>query len=1823
MLEPLREEADFTLYRGWDLGTQTPVLALAVAAERPSPQSLRRLEHEWSLKSELNAAWAAQPVALTRHLGRAVLILKDPGGEPLDRFIEQRKNHPFDLPRFLRIAIGLTSALGQVHRQGLIHKDVKPANALVDHAGHVWLTGFGIASRLPRERQAPEAPEFIAGSLPYMAPEQTGRMNRSIDSRSDLYSLGVTLYEMSTGRLPFTASDPMEWVHCQIARQPVSPRERAPTIPSVVSAIIMRLLAKTAEERYQTAVGLERDLQRCLEDWEAHGRIDEFVPGEHDTPDRLLIPEKLYGRAFEINTLLASFDRVVAGGNPELVLVSGYSGVGKSSVVNELHKPLVPPRGLFASGKFDQYKRDIPYATLAQAFQSLIRPILAKNEEELSRWRDAFREALGPNGQLMVDLVPELKFIIGEQQPVPELPPQDAQSRFQLVFRQFISVFTQEHPLALFLDDLQWLDAATLDLMEDLLTHPGVNQLMLIGAYRDNEVSPAHPLMRKLDAIRQTEATVHDIVLTPLAREDLEELIEESLHCEARRAGPLAELVEEKTTGNPFFAIQFLSALYEEGLLIFDHLEGQWSWDLKLIRANGYTDNVVDLMVAKLIRLPIETQKALQQLACLGNSAGFAMLRMVHQDSSTAIHEQLWEAVRTGLIIRSEEAYSFLHDRVQEAAYSLIPQELRAEMHLRIGMSMASGTSPDKLEEGIFEIVNQLNRGAHLITSVAQRERVAHLNLIAGRRATMSTAHASALKYLHAGRGLLTDDTWHRNYGLVFPIEYLLAECELLTADMGAAENRLTMLAERAKSVHDIALVTRLRLTLYHLLDRSDRGVEVFIEYRRAYGEDWSPHPTDEEVSREYERIWSWLGARQIGDLVDLPLITDQDVLDVLDVFTEVLTSAQFIDKNLLALARCRIVNLSLEHGNSDASCFAYATLGMYAGTLFGNYEAGYQLGKLGCDLTEKRGLHRYQARTYLCFGHLITPWTRHVKTGRELMRRAFDAAKAVGDLTWAAYGRSTLNTNLLAAGDPLAEVQREAETGLEFAKNIPFGMVIDLITGQLALVRTLRGLTTKFGSFDDGHFDELLFERHLSTDRILVLPECRYWVRKLQARFFAGDYASAIEASLHAERLLWTSEFFFEVAEYHFYGALARAAAIDSATGSVRKEHFEVLAGHHRQLAIWAANCPENFENRLALVGAEIARIEGRALDAEQLYEDAIHSSQANGFIHNEALANEVAARFYAARGFETIAYAYLSHARNCYDRWGADGKVRQLDARHPGLAVTDVHGGSRAPPSPDQPIDVAALVKASQTLSGEMLLPRLIERLMTIALQNAGAERGLLILIRDGEPRIEAEATTGQGKIEVAARRAAITPLDLPQSVLHYAIRTQQHVLLDDASSEEVFSQDEYVRQRRSKSVLCLPIVKQAKLVGVLYLENNLTPGAFTQERITMLLLLASQAAISLENAHLYSDLQLQAGLLQRLPVSAWTLKPDGTPDFVNQVWLDYSGQTLDFVRSHPEAWMTAVHPEDREAASRAFWDGVRSGQGFAMETRSLRAQDASYRWHLQQAVVLRDAEGKVLKFVGTTTDIDEQKRAEDALGQAQADLARISRATTMGELTASLAHEINQPITAAIAYANACLRWLDRDKPNLDEARAAAANMVRDGHRAAQVIGRIRTQVEKGALNQEVVEVSEVVRETVGLLRNEAARYDISVRTELAAGLPQIVGDRVQLQQVAMNLIVNSIEAMKDVDGIREMVIRSQRVEKGQILVSVSDTGMGVPPQLAEQIFDPFFTTKSHGTGMGLRISRSIVESHGGRLWVTGAPGRGAVFQFTLPVAVAGRN
>jgi predicted ATPase/signal transduction histidine kinase/ActR/RegA family two-component response regulator len=1847
----LRVDREFglyrTRYRSSANGDLQPALVVASLREHTAPRSLRRMEHEYSLRAELDPAWAVRPLALATHQGRPALVLEDPGGEPLDSLV----GTPMELRQFLRFAIGLAAALGQVHHSGLIHKDIKPANAFVDPAtGRAWLTGFGIASRLQRERQSPDPPEILAGALAYMAPEQTGRMNRSIDSRSDLYSFGVTLYEMLIGSLPFTASDPMEWVHCHIAKQPVAPGNRSKDVPAPVSEIILKLLAKTAEERYQTAAGVEADLRRCLGEWEALRRIDAFILGTHDTSNRLLIPEKLYGRDQQREALLSAFDRLIATGTPVLVLVSGYSGIGKSSVVHELDKAIVLPRGIFLSGKFDQYRRDIPYATLAQAFRILIRRIVSESESEVERWRNAIQKSVGPNGQLVVSLIPELEFIIGKQPPVAVLPATDAESRFHMVFRSFLAVFAcKEHPLAVFLDDLQWLDAATLKLIEHLMTHPDVRHLLLIGAFRDNEVIASHPLMQTLDAIRATEAEVRDITLAPLSLDDVIQFVADTLHCAHASAAPLAQLVHDKTLGNPFFAIQFLTALADEGMLAFEPDAAAWKWDLGRIRAKGYTDNVVDLMVAKLRRLSDTTQERLKQLACLGNVAEIATLTLVHGLSEEEIHAALWEAVRMELIVRQDGGYAFVHDRVQEAAYGLIPEGERPAIHLRIGRVLAAQTPSEKLEDSIFEIVNQLNRGAGLITSLEERERVSRLNLIAGERAKTSTAYASALAYFSVGRTLLPEDSWEQCYPLVFALEFHRAECEFLSSQLAAAEQRLAMLAARTATVVDSAAVTCLRLELYTTLDRSDRGVELCLEYLRRIGVQWSPHPTKDEVRTEYDEIWRRVGSRSIETLVNLPLMSDPEWRATLDVLAQVVTPALFTDDNLLCLVLCRMANISVEHGNSGASCFAYVWLGMIVGPHFNDYPMAFRFGQLGFDLVEQRGLDRFKARVYMSFGNLVNPWAKHVRTGRPLVRRAFNTANEIGDLTFAAYSCNNLITNLLASGEPLPDIQREAEAGLAFARKIRFGLVIDIITSQLRLILTLRGLTPAFNSFNDAQFDEARFEQHFEADPRLALPSCWYWIRKLQARFYAGDYESAIKAELQAQRLLWTSPSFFEVAEFRFYAALARAAYCNTTSADQHPLHLEALAAHLRQLEIWAHHCPANFGNCTALIGAEIARIEGRHLDAERLYEESIRLAREHGFIQNEAIAGELAARFYAARGFPTIAQAYLRNARYCFLRWGADGKVRQLDESYPHL---------QAEPSPPTPtttmraqvehLDLTTVVKVSQAVSGEIVLEKLIDTLMRTALEHAGAQRGLLIVPHGGAQRLEAEATTSGDAITVRFCQASVSAVDLPDTVLHYVVRTQESVILDDASAPNVFSDDEYIRRNRVRSILCLPLIKQATLIGVLYLENNLTPGVFTPARSAVLKLIASQAAISLENAHLYTDLKQENSERRRAEEAlrrseAYLDQAQAASDTGSFGWnavtdeIYWSAETFriyEFDGAVPPELARIVrqtHPEDRDFHEQTLDRARREKTDFDLEYRLLMP-DGSVK-HLQVVAHALANELGDLEFVGAVMDVTRRKRAEEAQrvqererDEMQRQLQQAAKMEAIGRLAGGIAHDFNNILGAILGFGELA-------QSNLGEGSAVRHQIdqvMHAGMRGKGLVDRILAFSRSGMGERMPVQVQSVVEETLELL---AASLPADVRLErrLDAADLAVVGDATQFHQVVMNLCTNAVHAMERA-GVLTVVLERVAVGERRLLshgtlgigdyvrLLVNDTGGGIPPAVFKRMFDPFYTTKraGDGTGLGLALVHGIVADFGGVIDVATQLGVGTTFTIWLPDA-----
>ena len=1807
-LDVVRRDPPFVLYRAREKGASGTMLALAPAARDASSAALARLQHEYSLRSELDAAWAVRALDLVRVDGVPMLLLEDPRGEALDRLVGRR----MALTRFLHIAVGFSAALARLHARGIIHKDIRPANVVVDlDTGAVRLFGFGLASRARRERPGPSGTASAEASLPYMAPEQTGRIHRSIDSRTDLYSAGVVLYQMVTGVLPFNAQDPLEWVHSHVARTPISPRERRPEIPPVLSGIVMKLLSKASDERYQTAAGLQADLERCLAQWRTAARIDDFQVGSDDVRDQLVIAEKIYGREKQARALLDAFERVAGTGRSEVVLVAGSAGVGKSTLVHRLQSAVMARNGFLLSGKFDQQQRDTPYATIVQAFHELMRRILGEDEATVARWRCAFLEALGPNARLVADLVPEMEILVGTQPPPPELPGDAAQNRFDAVLQSFVGAVAQEdHPLVLFVDDLQWVDPATLRLLERLAASTEVSHLLLVAAYRDDELTPGHPLALGLESIRKSGGAVVEIGVPPLTLIEVAAILADALHRDAAQVAELAALVQEKTGGNPFFTIQFLQTLANEGLLKFDPLARAWKWDVERIRAKGYTDNVGILMLGKLRQLPSDARSAVGFLACLGHRAETAFLAAASGMSRERVHDALAPALREGLLFHEAEAYEFLHDRVAEAAYALIPEDQRAPIHLRIARRLlASGA-----EGNLFDLVNQFDRGAALISDEREKHAVAELDLRAARKAKASSAYASAATYCAAGIALVGREGWSKGYALALALTLESAECGLLSGDFEGAETRIATILSRAASNVDKAAAYRLRITLQVVNSANTQAVATGIECLRLFGIELPPHPPWEKVDEEYQRVRQTLGDRPIESLVDLPALTNKEIEAVQRVLVDLYAPAYLTDgARLYALITCTIVNLTLLHGTSDSSAHAYAWLGSIVGSAFQKYEEGYRFGKLASALAASRNIYAQLGRIQYAIG-LISSWQEPISASIEHYRRAFHTGVNTGDLFWAGYSGAQIVALRLIRGDPLEEVWRETEELAAFSRRTRYGLAVDFILSQQRYIASIRG-TTVASSFL-ATFDEPAFEARLGPDSIGTMV-CWYWILKLAACFANADYQGALAASLKAEAVLWNSWGQIQLLDYHYFTALT-LTAIGPPAPAGREQWRDHLGAHLDELQNWAAHCPQSFLDKALLVSAEIARVDGRDLEAMRLYEEAIRAARESGAARHEAIANELAGNFYLRRAIPRAALACLEEARACYLRWGALTSAKRLDETIEGLRAGAPSTAGSEPPLLDR-LDLSSVVKAASAISTELVPKNLFSTLMRIVVEHAGADRGLLLVDRCGAWHIRAEATAADSAVDVRVFDAPATAADLPLSALQYTTRTRKPLLLDDARLAADHPAD--LRQLRSppRSLLCVPLVKQERLAGVVYLENASARDSFPPERIALLEVLASQAAVALENARLYAE--LRAGewrwrcLFETASAGVALVRRDGGFIAANATFQAMVGYSEEELRNLTALDIT--YQDDRANAKRLARSMLAGEVTQLNFERRYRRKDGGIVWTQVCTSVIPSEDEEPTLFAAVLVDMTERKRADEALLRAREELARVTRVSTVGELAASIAHEINQPLAAVATYAGAALNWLARDTPNLDRARDAVERTVQENEHAGKIVARVRALVKKVPPRTEPLGINTVVLEVLEMARNELQRNGISLRTELSAGNPLVLGDRIQLQQLLLNLIRNAVDAMRQ-PGVspRELSITSGCGGEHEVFVEVRDSGPGFEAKTLDRIFDPFFTTKPDGMGMGLSISRSIVIAHGGRLRAMANEQRGAVFQFALP-------
>ena len=1501
------------VYRGWREFDQKPVVIKLLKNAYPSLIELAQFRNQYTITKNLNLPGVVQFYSLESCQNRLALIMEDFGGIALkDDAVSA--SYPDRLIEFLHIAIALAVVLDDLYRYRIIHKDIKPANILINPATRqVKLIDFSIASLLPKETQTSSSPNVLEGTLAYLSPEQTGRMNRGIDYRTDFYSLGVTFYELLTGQLPFPSEDPMELVHCHIAKQPAPVHSLNSAVPPLLSHLVSKLMAKNAEDRYQSALGLKYDLETCLSSLQATGTIAPFELGRKDVADRFVIPEKLYGREVEVEALLAAFERVQQGGS-ELMLVAGFSGIGKTAVVNEVHKPIARQRGYFIKGKFDQFQRNIPFSAFVQAFRDLMAQLLTESDIQIELWKTKILAALGENSQVIIEVVPELERIIGKQPAVPELPGSAVQNRFNLLFQKFIQVFTtQEHPLVMFLDDLQWADSASLKLMQLLMNEAESHYLFVIGAYRDNEVSAAHPLIMTLEEMRQAKVTINAIALSPLTPVQLNQLVAETLKYSLPQALPLTNLLHRKTQGNPFFSSQFLKALHDDKLITFDSRAGQWHCDLDQIQMLSLTDDVVELVARQLQKLPQNAQEALKLAACIGNQFNLETLAVVYEKSLQETAADLWQALKEGLILPNSEAYKFfqneplvneqgseqitvvyrfLHDRVQQAAYSLIPANQKQSTHLKIGQLLLGKTPDTQREDNLFEIVNQLNMGIELLTHAGEfRDELAQLNLMAGRKAKASAAHKAASDYFMTGINLLRTDCWQSQYELALTLHESAAEAACLNGAFDLMNQLADVVMQQAKSLLDCAGIYDIKIQSASSQNNLLEAIAIARQAMANFGVVLLDEPTDSDIQQALQETAALVAGRAIADLINLPVMSAEDKLAVMRIMSSVTPSVFIAAPNLFPLLILSQVRTSLEYGNAPFSAFGYACYGILLNGILQEVDTADQFGKLALSLATKFDNKDIQLRSLFVVGAFIIHWKSHLHKAAQLLREGYQTALDMGNVVYVGYCAKDTSQYFYFVGQELPTLEPEMRGYCHVLENlrqitngnycrIAWQAVLNL-TGKSENPCILSG-----EAFNEAELLSLL----LAANDFTGLHY--FYLHKLILCYVFGDIAQAIATAAKARQYLAGVTGFAVVPVFHFYDSLTALATYATATPVEQELLLQRVAENQDRMQAWASHAPMNYAHKFELVAAERCRVLGQTAEALDHYDRAITRARANEFIQEEALANELAANFYLEWDKEAIAQTYLTNAYYGYVRWGANAKVEHLEQRYPQLLMPILHREeavmvassvrtttSARSSSTDfsEALDLATVMKASHALSGQIELEKLLATLMQVVIENAGAENCTLLLLHEGNWVVAAQRQSTQlvktsfdqaiapKQFQLGEKSAATglltVPLEsskaLPQSVINYVARTSETLVLDDARTQTAFANDAYIIQQQPQSLLCTPIHNRGKLIGILYLENNLAIGAFTQSRLEILRLLTAQAAISLQNAMLYNNL------------------------------------------------------------------------------------------------------------------------------------------------------------------------------------------------------------------------------------------------------------------------------------------------------------------------------------------------------------------------------
>lgn len=1763
------------VYRAVREADQQSVVIKLLRREYPTFSELLQFRNQYAIAKNLNLPDIIRVYSLEAYRNSYALVMEDFGGISLQKYTQQQL---LSLTEVLIIALQLTNILYHLYQQRVIHKDIKPANILIHpETKQVKLIDFSIASLLSRETQNTISPNILEGTLAYLSPEQTGRMNRGVDYRSDFYSLGVTLFELLTGQLPFISDDPMELVHCHIAKMPMALENRE-EIPQVISNIVMKLMAKNAEDRYQSALGLKYDLEKCLAEFKETGGVEYFEIGQRDVCDRFLIPEKLYGRETEVQQLLEAFDRV-AQGNSEMMLVAGFSGIGKTAVVNEVHKPIVRQRGYFIKGKFDQLNRDIPFSAFVQSFRDLMGQLFTENEQQLQQWKTKILTALGENAQVIIEVIPELAIIIGEQPPATVLSGVAAQNRFNLLFNNFIQVFkTKEHPLVIFLDDLQWADLASLKLIQLLMSESPSEHLLLIGAYRDNEVSSVHPLILTLDDIKKLGTEVQTITLENLSHLKINQLVGDTLVCAEELAWSLSQLVYQKTQGNPFFTNQFLKALHQDKLIVFNLGEGCWQCDITQINQQALTDDVVEFMAVQLRKLPEYTQDILKLAACIGNQFDLETLAIISEQSNIETAACLWNALQEGLILPQNEvykffqandsenlenhqvelsqlpSYKFLHDRVQQAAYFLIPSERKQSIHLKIGKLILHHIKEIEREDKIFDIVNQLNMGVQLVIQENEREQLAQLNLIAGRKAKKSTAYGAAVSYLNMGLEMLNPYSWQTHYDLTLNLHLENIEAQYLNTNFTKANSLAEIVLKQAKNLLHRVRSHELQIQIYIAQRKPHQAIDIGLQALEILG-----YPMLAELGKD-------------GLMVELPNLaaedpemTDPYQLAAMRIIKTILSPILGAKPELLLLAIFSQIQLCIKYGRSALASGAYA---WYGTILCGidNIEAGYTAGKISLQLLEKFDAKNLKCSTYNMFYTFIQHWKEHLRQSFTPLVEGVENGIETGDYEYAGYCATNYSIYQFLAGENLEAVEKTQVKYQELLLKlkVEHSFCNPEIWHQLSL--NLLGKVAEPSQLIGQSFDEKLMLPKLQAENNHIALFFTYLIKTillylLETQESALAVTNALQATEYSQAVVG-SEFFVA---HNFYHSLAVVANYFGVEKAEQEKYLTQVSINQEKMLLWATHAPMNYRHKYDLVTAETARILGNHLQAIECYDRAIAGAKENGYIQDEAIANELTAKFYLNWGKEKIAPVYMQEAYYCYARWGAKAKVEELAKRYPQLlqpilqqhrlnlnpletivfpgtsssTVTSSTGSTNI----SDALDFISTLKAAQAISSSIELDELVTNLTRILLENSGAKKSVLILPHENTWRVKAITSinypaNSQAKIQtILVSQPLDTCEDIPINIIHYVKNTQQTVVINNLQTNIPGLIGEYILEQQPKSVFSTPIINQGHLVGILYLENKLTSGVFTTDRLQVINLLASQTAISLENAQLYQQ----------------------------------AGQALQDLQ---QAQLQIVQSEKMSALGNLV-------AGVAHEMNNPLGFIAAS---------LKQAKPTVVDIV------EHLKLYQKSLPNP-------------GEEILEHAVEIDLDFTL-------------EDLPKVIDAMVMACDRLKNISTSLRTFSRADKDY-KVPFN-----IHQGIDSTILILKHRLKANEhhpaIEVITEYGI-LPQVECFPGQLNQVFMNILANAIDALEE-SVINAKTTYNLRItiktclENHQVKIIISDNGQGMSEALKDKIFEHSFTTKAvgKGTGLGLAIARQIVEeTHGGKLTCNSILGNGTEFLIEIPV------